>query len=33
LVNVHGGSPDATDEKAYFAFNLGYAWADVWLAG
>lgn len=28
VVNVYGGSPDATDPKAYFAFNQGYAWAD-----
>ncbi len=26
--NVYGGHPDATDPKAYFAFNQGYAWAD-----
>ena len=26
--NVYGGSPDATDPKAYFAFNQGFAWAD-----
>ena len=26
--NVYGGSPSATDPKAYFAFNQGYAWAD-----
>ena len=31
--NVYGGSPDATDPKAYFAFNQGFAWADTffWL--
>jgi len=31
--NVYGGSPDATDPRAYFAFNLGFAWADpfFWL--
>ena len=27
--NVYGGSPDATDPAAYFAFNQGFAWADV----
>ena len=27
--NVYGGSPDATDPTAYFAFNQGYAWADA----
>lgn len=27
--NVYGGSPDATDDTAYFAFNQGYAWADA----
>ncbi len=26
--NVYGGSPDATDPKAYFAFNQGFAWSD-----
>lgn len=26
--NVYGGNPDATDPKAYFAYNQGYAWAD-----
>ena len=31
--NVYGGDPGATDPKAYFAFNQGYAWADsfFWL--
>jgi hypothetical protein len=27
--NVYGGSPDATDATAYFAFGQGFAWADV----
>ena len=27
--NIYGGSPDTTDPRAYFAFNLGFAWADV----
>jgi len=27
--NVYGGTPGATDETAYFAFNQGFAWADV----
>lgn len=27
--NVYGGTPDETDETAYFAFNQGWAWADV----
>jgi hypothetical protein len=27
--NVYGGTPDATDATAYFAFNQGWAWADV----
>ena len=33
IANVYGGSPDATDPKAYFAFNQGFAWADpfFWL--
>ena len=31
IENVYGGSPDATDPKAYFAFNQGYAWADPFL--
>jgi len=26
--NVYGGDPSATDPKAYFAYNQGYAWAD-----
>ena len=26
--NVYGGSPDATDPTAYFAFHQGAAWAD-----
>ncbi len=29
IKNVYGGSPEATDPKAYFAFNQGYAWADA----
>jgi len=29
--NVYGGSPDATDPVAYFAFNQGFAWSDVLL--
>ena len=29
IKNVYGGSPEATDPKAYFAFNRGYAWADA----
>lgn len=29
IKNIYGGSPDATDETAYFAFNQGFAWADV----
>ncbi len=28
---VYGGDPDSTDPKAYFAFNQGFAWADVVL--
>lgn len=28
---VYGGDPDSTDPKAYFAFNQGFAWADVLL--
>ena len=27
--NVYGGTPEATDERAYFAFNQGWAWADA----
>lgn len=27
--NVYGGEPDATDATAYFAFNQGFAWADM----
>jgi hypothetical protein len=29
IENVYGGSPEATDATAYFAFNQGYAWADA----
>jgi hypothetical protein len=29
--NVYGGSPGPTDATAYFAFNQGLAWADVFL--
>ena len=29
IQNVYGGSPSATDPVAYFAFNQGFAWADV----
>jgi len=28
---VYGGDPEATDPTAYFAFNQGFAWADVLL--
>ncbi len=28
IANIYGGSPEATDPKAYFAYNQGYAWAD-----
>ncbi len=28
IKNVYGGSPDATDPVAYFAYNQGWAWAD-----
>ena len=29
IENVYGGDPNTTDQKAYFAFNQGYAWADA----
>ncbi len=29
--NVYGGNPEATDPKAYFAFNQASAWADPFL--
>lgn len=29
--NVYGGEPNATDATAYFAYNQGYAWADVFF--
>ena len=29
IENVYGGSPGATDPTAYFAFNQGFAWAEV----
>ena len=28
IANVYGGNPEATDPKAYFAFNQASAWAD-----
>ncbi|MCP5028322.1 MAG: hypothetical protein GY929_18760 [Actinomycetia bacterium] len=31
IENVYGGSPDTTDERAYFAFSQGFAWADTFL--
>ena len=31
IENVYGSSPDDTDPTAYFAFNQGMAWADVFL--
>lgn len=31
--NIYGGDPGATDHKAYFAFNQGLAWADVFFWG
>ena len=31
IENVYGGTPDATDPTAYFAFNQGMAWADVFF--
>ena len=29
IKTVYGGDPDSTDPTAYFAFNQGFAWADV----
>ncbi len=29
ISNIYGGNPEATDPKAYFAFNQGLAWADT----
>jgi hypothetical protein len=31
IKNVYGSSPDNTDPTAYFAYNQGYAWSDVFL--
>ena len=31
IKNVYGGDPSATDPRAYFAFNQGWAWADAFL--
>jgi len=31
--NVYGSDPKNTDQKAYFAFNQGYAWADALFWG
>ncbi len=28
---IYGGDPSATDPKAYFAYNQGWAWADVFF--
>jgi hypothetical protein len=33
IANVYGGDPGSTDPKAYFAFNQGYAYADVFFWG
>lgn len=33
ITNVYGGNPDDTDPTAYFAFNRGFAWADVFFWG
>mgnify|MGYP006865153941 CR=1 FL=1 len=33
IKNVYGSDPKNTDDKAYFAFNQGYAWADVFFWG
>ncbi|NQV05282.1 hypothetical protein HQ535_01935 [bacterium] len=32
VANVYGGEPGATDAAAYFAFNQGFAWADMYWA-
>lgn len=31
IENVYGGDPAATDSKAFFAFNQGWAWADTFF--
>jgi hypothetical protein len=31
IENVYGGTPEATDPTAYFAFNQSSAWADPFL--
>jgi len=31
--NIYGGDPDSTDPRAYFAFNQGMAWSDVFFWG
>jgi hypothetical protein len=31
IQNVYGGDPGATNATAYFAFNQGFAWADVFF--
>ena len=33
IKNVYSGSPEATDPRAYFAVNRGYAVADVFFFG
>ena len=31
--NIYGGDPESTDPDAFFAYNQGYAWADVFFWG
>jgi len=31
IEQVYGGTPTETDPTAYFAYNQGYAWADVFF--
>ena len=33
LKNIYGSDPSGTDPRAYFAFNQGMAWADVFFWG
>jgi len=33
IKNIYGGKPANTDPKAYFAFNQGFAFADVFFWG
>jgi hypothetical protein len=33
IENIYGGNPESTDPRAFFAFNQGFAWADLLFLG